>query len=168
MEALSVVEVRRKRAPRIRLSEYPLQGDRFVSIPARHRGQASAMRRRASTATTNSGRCRVKSAMNRKRISRFMAREPPDATHWSLRAISRAIPRALDHSSHAALQPHRSETFKLSSVPSSWRSAHRGLNWRRRIVPVLKTTKRARSRPWTVLTPLPMRRMRGAAQPRLQ
>lgn len=48
---------------------------------------------------------------------------PPDATHWSLRSM--AMARAVDHAPSTVrriwkafcLQPHRSDTFKLSTDP---------------------------------------------------
>ena len=54
------------------------------------------------------------------------------------------------------LQPHRSETFKCRAIPSSWRRSATSsvCIWRRRIVPWFSvSTKRARSRPWTVPSP---------------
>ena len=85
---------------------------------------------------------------------------PPDATHWSLRSMARAsghAPSTIHRIWRAfGLQPHRSETFKLSSDPFFVEKVRDivGLYLRRRIVPWFSvSTKRARSRPWTVPSP---------------
>ncbi len=59
------------------------------------------------------------------KIAQIMARTleetPPDSTHWSLRSMARApgyAPSTIHRIWQAfGLQPHRSETFKLSSDP---------------------------------------------------
>ena len=54
-------------------------------------------------------------------IRRTLEATPPDATHWSLRAMARAVghaPSTIHRIWRAfGLQPHRSETFKLSTDP---------------------------------------------------
>ena len=54
-------------------------------------------------------------------IARTLEETPPDATHWSLRSMARAsgyAPSTIHRIWQAfGLQPHRSETFKLSSDP---------------------------------------------------
>ena len=54
-------------------------------------------------------------------IRRTLEETPPDATHWSLRAMARATgyaPSTIHRLWRAfGLQPHRSETFKLSTDP---------------------------------------------------
>ncbi len=54
-------------------------------------------------------------------IARTLEETPPDATHWSLRSMARAVgyaPSTIHRIWQAfGLQPHRSETFKLSSDP---------------------------------------------------
>jgi transposase len=54
-------------------------------------------------------------------VRRTLEETPPDATHWSLRSMARATGHAPStiHRIWKAfgLQPHRSETFKLSSDP---------------------------------------------------
>lgn len=54
-------------------------------------------------------------------ISRTLEQTPPDATQWSLRSMARATgyaPSTIHRIWQAfGLQPHRSETFKLSSDP---------------------------------------------------
>lgn len=56
-----------------------------------------------------------------KTISRTLEETPPDATQWSLRSMARATgyaPSTIHRIWQAfGLQPHRSETFKLSSDP---------------------------------------------------
>ena len=65
---------------------------------------------------------------------------PPDATHWSLRSMARAsghAPSTIHRIWRAfGLQPHRSETFKLSSDPFFVEKVRASVCiWRRRIVP---------------------------------
>ena len=85
---------------------------------------------------------------------------PPDATHWSLRSMARAsghAPSTIHRIWRAfGLQPHRSETFKLSSDPFFVEKVRDivGLY----LAPpdralVLCVDERARSRPWTVPSP---------------
>ena len=54
-------------------------------------------------------------------IARTLEETPPDGTHWSLRSMARAAgyaPSTIHRIWRAfGLQPHRSETFKLSSDP---------------------------------------------------
>ena len=54
-------------------------------------------------------------------IGRTLEETPPDGTHWSLRSMARAVgyaPSTIHRIWQAfGLQPHRSETFKLSSDP---------------------------------------------------
>ncbi len=54
-------------------------------------------------------------------IARTLEETPPDGTHWSLRSMARAAgyaPSTIHRIWQAfGLQPHRSETFKLSSDP---------------------------------------------------
>ncbi len=54
-------------------------------------------------------------------VRRTLEETPADATHWSLRSMSRAVgyaPSTIHRIWRAfGLQPHRSETFKLSSDP---------------------------------------------------
>jgi hypothetical protein len=54
-------------------------------------------------------------------VRRTLEETPPDATHWSLRSMARAVghaPSTIHRIWRAfGLQPHRSETFKLSSDP---------------------------------------------------
>ena len=54
-------------------------------------------------------------------ITRTLEETPPDGTHWSLRSMARAVgyaPSTIHRIWRAfGLQPHRSETFKLSSDP---------------------------------------------------
>ena len=54
-------------------------------------------------------------------IARTLEKTPPDGTHWSLRSMARAVgyaPSTIHRIWQAfGLQPHRSETFKLSSDP---------------------------------------------------
>ena len=54
-------------------------------------------------------------------IHRTLEETPPDGTHWSLRSMARAVgyaPSTVHRIWQAfGLQPHRSETFKLSSDP---------------------------------------------------
>lgn len=54
-------------------------------------------------------------------IRKTLEETPPDATHWSLRSMARATgyaPSTIHRLWKAfALQPHRSETFKLSTDP---------------------------------------------------
>ena len=54
-------------------------------------------------------------------IARALEETPPDGTHWSLRSMARAVgyaPSTIHRIWQAfGLQPHRSETFKLSSDP---------------------------------------------------
>ena len=54
-------------------------------------------------------------------IGRTLEETPPDGTHWSLRSMARAsgyAPSTIHRIWQAfGLQPHRSETFKLSSDP---------------------------------------------------
>ena len=54
-------------------------------------------------------------------IGRTLEETPPDSTHWSLRSMARAsgdAPSTIHRMWQAfGLQPHRSETFKLSSDP---------------------------------------------------
>ena len=54
-------------------------------------------------------------------VRRTLEETPPDGTHWSLRSMARAVGYAPStiHGIWQAfgLQPHRSETFKLSSDP---------------------------------------------------
>ena len=54
-------------------------------------------------------------------IARTLEETPPDSTHWSLRSMARAsgyAPSTIHRIWQAfGLQPHRSETFKLSSDP---------------------------------------------------
>ncbi len=54
-------------------------------------------------------------------IRKTLEETPPGATHWSLRSMARAsgyAPSTIHRIWHAfGLQPHRSETFKLSSDP---------------------------------------------------
>ena len=54
-------------------------------------------------------------------VRRTLEETPPDATHWSLRSMARAsghAPSTIHRIWRAfGLQPHRSETFKLSSDP---------------------------------------------------
>ncbi len=54
-------------------------------------------------------------------IERTLSRKPRDATHWSIRSIAKET--GLSHTTIRriwnafALQPHRAETFKLSTDP---------------------------------------------------
>lgn len=54
-------------------------------------------------------------------VKRTLETSPPDATHWSIRSMAREV--GLSHTTVRriwqafGLQPHRSETFKLSSDP---------------------------------------------------
>ena len=54
-------------------------------------------------------------------VQRTLETSPPDATHWSIRSMAREA--GLSHTTVRriwkafGLQPHRSETFKLSSAP---------------------------------------------------
>tara|TARA_B100001971_G_C18166927_1_gene524751 strand:- start:8 stop:1135 length:1128 start_codon:yes stop_codon:yes gene_type:complete len=54
-------------------------------------------------------------------VRRTLEETPPDATHWSLRSMARSVgyaPSTIHRIWRAfGLQPHRSETFKLSSDP---------------------------------------------------
>ena len=54
-------------------------------------------------------------------IGRTLEETPPDGTHWSLRSMARAVgyaPSTIHRIWQAfGLQPHRSETFKLSADP---------------------------------------------------
>jgi hypothetical protein len=54
-------------------------------------------------------------------IRRTLETTPPGATHWSLRSMARAVgyaPSTIHRIWRAfGLQPHRSETFKLSTDP---------------------------------------------------
>jgi len=54
-------------------------------------------------------------------VTRTLEETPPDSTHWSLRSMARAVgyaPSTIHRIWQAfGLQPHRSETFKLSSDP---------------------------------------------------
>ena len=54
-------------------------------------------------------------------FGRTLEETPPDGTHWSLRSMARAVgyaPSTIHRMWQAfGLQPHRSETFKLSSDP---------------------------------------------------
>ena len=54
-------------------------------------------------------------------IARTLEETPPDGTHWSLRSMARAVgyaPSTIHRIWQAfGLQPHRSETFKLSTDP---------------------------------------------------
>lgn len=54
-------------------------------------------------------------------IVKTLERRPPDATHWSVRSMAKASgmsPTSVHRVWHAfALEPHRSETFKLSTDP---------------------------------------------------
>lgn len=54
-------------------------------------------------------------------VRRTLEETPPDATHWSLRSMARAVghaPSTIHRVWQAfGLQPHRSESFKLSSDP---------------------------------------------------
>jgi len=54
-------------------------------------------------------------------VRRTLEETPPDATHWSLRSMARAVghaPSTIHRIWRAfALQPHRIDTFKLSSDP---------------------------------------------------
>jgi transposase len=55
-------------------------------------------------------------------VRKTLHEKPPDATHWSLRSMERAsgVSRSSVHTIWKAfnLQPHRSETFKLSTDPN--------------------------------------------------
>ena len=81
---------------------------------------------------------------------------PPDATHWSLRSMAKAAgfaPSTIHRIWRAFnLQPHRTETFKLSTDPLSSRrcAISSGFICRRRSARwFFALTKRARSRRWT-------------------
>ena len=54
-------------------------------------------------------------------VRRTLEETPPDATHWSLRSMARAVghaPSTIHRIWRAfGLQPHQSDTFKLSSDP---------------------------------------------------
>ena len=86
---------------------------------------------------------------------------PPDATHWSLRSMARASGHA-PSTIHRIWRGLRLAAASLGDLQAVERSLLRGRRsatssvciWRRRIVPWFSvSTKRARSRPWTVPSP---------------
>ena len=86
---------------------------------------------------------------------------PPDATHWSLRgsmaraAATRPRPFIASGGPSACSRIARRPS-SCRAIPSSWRRSATSsvCIWRRRIVPWFSvSTKRARSRPWTVPSP---------------
>ena len=102
-------------------------------------GKWRRMRRRASTVRrTPPRRAAFGDDAIAEAVRLTLEETPPDATHWSLHC-SMSGHAALDHSSHLpSVQPHRSETFKLSSDPFLWRRP-------RSSVCTTVSTKRARS-----------------------
>ena len=85
---------------------------------------------------------------------------PPDATHWSLRSMARASGHApstfIASGGPSACSRIARRPSSCRAIPSSWRRSATSsvCIWRRRIVPWFSvSTKRARSRPWTVPSP---------------
>ena len=99
----------------------------FVSRRARTpwASGVAAMRRRASTVLYDEPRPGAPRQIGDDAIAEAvrltLEETPPDATHWSLRSMARAsghAPSTIHRIWRAfGLQPHRSETFKLSSDP---------------------------------------------------
>ena len=139
------------------------QGDRRSSRGERgHRGQVAvaAMRRRASTVcTTNPAPARrVKSARHRGSPA-DAGRDAAGRDPLSLRSMARASTRPrpfIASGGPSACSRIARRPSSCRAIPSSWRRSATSsvCIWRRRIVPWFSvSTKRARSRPWTVPSP---------------